>query len=181
MKIVIVSGSNRIGRKSHQVAVWLKGVVEQSDTVDEVVLLDVAAENFPVMAERYGILENPPKGLAYFSEEMASADALIFVTPEYNGGMAGSLKNMIDYFRKEFANKPVGAVTVSSGDFAGANALHQLWFVMLHCGAIVSPAKLMVGNVNQAFDENGNLLSDVLPNRAKKFVESLIWLADKLK
>jgi azobenzene reductase len=106
---------------------------------------------------------------------------LIFVTPEYNGGMAGSLKNMIDYFRKEFANKPVGAVTVSSGDFAGANALHQLWFVMLHCGAIVSPAKLMVGNVNQAFDENGNLLSDVLPNRAKKFVESLIWLADKLK
>jgi NAD(P)H-dependent FMN reductase len=79
--------------------------------------------------------------------------------------MAGSLKNTLDYFRKEFERKPMTAVTVSSGSFGGTNALHQLWFWMLYVGAIVSPTKLLVSHVNEAFDEDGNVVQRTPPTQ----------------
>jgi azobenzene reductase len=179
--LAIISGSNRIGSKSRQIAKWLQKHYSQQTGVAHCHLMDLSAYNFPVMDERLGFLENPHPGLEEFSTTMHQADALIFVTPEYNGGMAGSLKNALDYFRKEFNRKPIGAVTVSSGDFGGVNALHQLWYVMLHCGAIVSPSKLMIGQVNGLLDENGNISDERFIKRADGFLENLIWLTQKIQ
>lgn len=179
-KLAIVSGANRTGNKSGQVAQWLVQRAQNHHKMPQVAFLDVAAFNFPVMDERFGVLENPHAGLADFSAALFDADAIIIVSPEYNGGMAGSLKNALDYFRKEFNRKPVGMVTVSSGDFGGVNALHQLWFVMLHCGAIVSPAKLMVGNVNALLSENGAITQESFIARADKFLVEVLWLTEKI-
>ncbi len=109
-----------------------------------------------------------------------TSQALIIVTPEYNGGMAGSLKNTLDYFRKEFARLPMGAVTVSSGPFGGANALHSLWFWMLYNGGIVSPSKLWVSDVANAFDELGQAVQDRLIRNTHRFVLDMLWLTEKI-
>ena len=132
MKVSIVSGSNRIGRQSLRVANYVKSVFDNHDEIQQSVLLDVHEYDFPVMDERLSHLEVPHPGLQEFSDHIVSSDGLVIVTPEYNGGMAGSLKNTLDYFRPEFKRKPMGAVTVSSGNFGGANALHQLWWWMLY-------------------------------------------------
>lgn len=181
MKIAIISGSNRVVRMSHTVAEYLQTLAQVHPKVSDVTMLDVKHYNFPVMEERHGRLENPPAGLNEFQNHLLDCDALIIVTPEYNGGMAGSLKNTLDYFRKEFERKPMAAVTVSSGSFGGINALHQLWHWMLYVGAIVSPTKLMVSQVNDAFAPDGTTTDERLQRNAQKMLDDLIWLAERLQ
>lgn len=180
MKIAIISGTKRIGRKSHLVATYLQSLLEANADVTETVMLDVADYDFPVMEERYDRHPNPPERLEEFHKHLISADALIIVTPEYNGGMAGSLKNTLDYFRPEFTHMPMLAVTVSSGNFGGLNALHQLWFWMLYVEALVIPNRLQVSNLNDAFDDNGQINDERLERNGKKAVENLIWLTKKI-
>jgi NAD(P)H-dependent FMN reductase len=181
INVAIISGSNRMGAKSREVAIWLQNFLADHEEINNCALLDISSYNFPVMDERFGHLETPHDGLEEFSNALHAADALMIVTPEYNGGMAGSLKNTIDYYRKEFDKKAVGAITVSSGDFAGVNALHQLWYVMLHCGAIVSPSKLLIGNVNSLLNEKGEIHDEKFMKRASIFTSNVLWLAKKLK
>jgi len=181
MKIAIISGTKRIGRKSHLVAVYLQKLAQAHKDVTEVIMLDVADYNFPVMEERFDRHPNPPARLFEFHKHLVAADALIIVTPEYNGGMAGSLKNTLDYFRTEFLHKPMLAVTVSSGNFGGLNALHQLWFWMLYVEAIVVPTRLQVSQVNDAFDDEGNITDERLVRNSQKALENLIWLTKKIK
>lgn len=180
MKISIISGSNRNGRESLKVANYVKHQFEAQPAVTQAVLLDVGAYNFPVMDERLGYLEEPHAGLQEFSDHLMSSQALIIVTPEYNGGMAGSLKNTLDYFRKEFARLPMGAVTVSSGPFGGANALHSLWFWMLYNGGIVSPSKLWVSDVTNAFNEKEEVIQERLIRNTHRFVLDMLWLTEKI-
>ena len=180
MKITIISGSNRIGRQSDKVARYIASMAKTKEDVHETSVLDIHDFNFPVMEERHGRLENPPARLEEFHLAMASADAIIIVTPEYNGGMSGALKNTLDYFRHEYSKKPMAAVTVSGGNFGGVNALHQLWYWMLHVGAIVSPTKLLVSNVASIFDEDGQATDERFIRNAGKSVDELIWLTKKI-
>ena len=180
MKIAIISGTKRIGRKSHLVATYLQNLLADFKEVSETVMLDVADYDFPVLAERYDRHPHPPARLDEFHKHLISSDALIVVSPEYNGGMAGSLKNTLDYFRSEFVHLPMLAVTVSSGNFGGINALHQLWFWMLYVEALVIPNRLQVSHVNEAFDEEGNVVDERLIRNAKKALENLIWLTGKI-
>lgn len=181
MRIAVISGSHRIGRKSHSVAEWVVNEFRQVEGVEHVEMLDVKEYDFPVMEERLIYLNELPEGLQRFSDEIIQADALVIVTPEYNGGIAGSLKNTLDYFRKEFNRKPMGAVTVSSGNFGGVNALHQLWFWMSYVGGIVSPVKFLVSNVNDVFDEEGKVVDERFARNGRKFVDELIWLTSRIK
>lgn len=179
MQIAIISGSNRTGRQSHKVAEYVQHQLDQLPAIQKTVMLDVAAYGFPVMDERLGYLEEPYPGLQEFSDHLSESDGIVIVTPEYNGGMAGSLKNTLDYFRKEFSRKAMGAVTVSSGPFGGVNALHQLWFWMSYNGGVVSPTKLWVSNVEQAFEE-GEVVDERLKRNTHRFVEDLAWLTSKI-
>lgn len=180
MKICVISGSNRIGRKSHLIAENIVVQLKAQEGVSHVELLDVKEYSFPVMDERLSFLDEPHQGLKRFSEHLYSCDGLIVVTPEYNGGMAGSLKNTLDYFRKEFERKPMAAVTVSSGGFGGVNALHQLWFWMSYVGGIVSPTKLLVSQVGEVFDENGGVKMDRYARNSAKMIEDFLWLVGKI-
>lgn len=180
MHVTVISGSNRKGRKSHSIAEYIAHELKKREEVSEVSLLDVQAYNFPILEERRGRVEPDIPGLETFGNTLEQTNAIVIVTPEYNGGMAGSLKNTLDYFRKEFDHKPMTAVTVSSGNFGGINALHQLWFWMQYVGGIVSPQKLLVSQVNEVFDENGSVVDDRFERNSAKTIDDLIWLAKKI-
>jgi azobenzene reductase len=179
MKIVVISGSNRMGSKSRIVAERVMERLLQRPGV-EAVLLDVAHYNFPVLEERWGIHPQPPQGMEEFSTHLSTAGAIVVVTPEYNGGMAGSLKNTLDYFRREFVRKPMAAVTVTSGTMGGVNALHQLWYWMLYVGALASPGKLMVSEVQTALEQPESAPGERLARGIEKCLDDLIWLALKV-
>jgi NAD(P)H-dependent FMN reductase len=129
LRIAIIIGSTRPNRKSEQVARWVQEVASRrKDAKYE--LVDLRDYDLPLFDE-----PNPPSRNQYtklhtkiWSEKIASYDAFIFVTPEYNHGIPAVLKNAIDYLYYEWHDKAAGFV--SYGSAGGARAVEQLRLVM---------------------------------------------------
>ena len=130
MKITLILGSVREGRQSHKVAHELANRLAAQDQVS-VELIDLADINLPMMTERLNKMVNPPENITQFSKSVGSADAIVFVSPEYNGSYSGVLKNATDYLLKEFYRKPIGIATVAGGKFGGLNASHAMQTLVL--------------------------------------------------
>ena len=74
---------------------------------------------------------DPPAQYVRFREQVAAADGVLFVSPEYNRGIPGVLKNAIDvgsrpYGQSVFDKKPAAIVTASPGSIGGFGANHQI-------------------------------------------------------
>lgn len=129
MKIAIILGSTRPNRNGEAVAKWVHELAEKrSDATFE--LVDIKDYDLPLLDEAI-----PPSQGKYskehtkkWSAKIDSFDAYIFVSPEYNHGMPGALKNAIDFLYKEWNNKAAGFV--SYGSAGGARAVEQLRVVM---------------------------------------------------
>lgn len=176
----IILGSTRRGRQSPKPAKYLLAQLQQRREV-ETELLDLGAFNFPVMEERLARRDDPPAGLREFSEKIARADALLIVTPEYNNGYPGVLKNALDYLYAEYRRKPVGICTVSAGAFGGIHCLQQLRQVVLTLGAIPLPVPLPVSRVGQLWADDGTTTDAAFPKFATAFLDELLWYAEALQ
>jgi NAD(P)H-dependent FMN reductase len=171
--IPIILGSARRGRMSPRVAKFLAARLGQQAETE---ILDLAAYDFPIMEERLRMQETPPAGVKEFSEKLQRADALLIVSPEYNNGYPGVLKNALDYFGPaEYKNKPFGIATVSAGGFGGQMCLSQLRLIALGLGGFPIPAAFPVSTVQNSFDEDGNLLEERYEKSAAAFIASLLW------
>ncbi len=129
IKVAIIIGSTRPGRKAEAVAHWVHGIAQKrSDAQFE--LVDLKDYNLPLLDEPV------PPSLGQYSQQhtktwaakIAAFDAYVFVTPEYNHGIPGALKNAIDYLYGEWNNKAAGFV--SYGSALGARAVESLRLVM---------------------------------------------------
>ena len=123
--IPIIAGSTRRDRQSIKVARFVLARLRQRKEV-ETELLDLLEYNFPIMEERLHRRDDPPPRLQEFGDKIGRADSLIIVSPEYNNGYPGVLKNALDYLLPEYERKPVGIVTVSAGGHGGITCLAQL-------------------------------------------------------
>ena len=129
IKVAIVVGSTRPGRKAEAVARWVHGIAtKRSDAEFEVV--DIKDFDLPLLDEAM-----PPAMGQYdqphtkaWAAKVAAFDAYVFVTPEYNHGPSGALKNAIDYLYREWNNKAAGFV--GYGSAGGVRAVEQLRLVM---------------------------------------------------
>ncbi|WNG28364.1 NAD(P)H-dependent oxidoreductase [Cystobacter fuscus] len=129
LKVAIIIGSTRPGRKAEAVARWVHELAKKRDDA-EFELVDIQDFNLPLLDEPV-----PPSMGQYsqphtkaWSAKIDSFDAYVFVTPEYNHSMSGALKNAIDYLYKEWNNKAAGFV--SYGSAGGTRAVEQLRLVM---------------------------------------------------
>src|SRR5687767_6722145 len=125
MKIAILSSSIRINRNSHRVAKYFERFIHENKLAD-VEILDLYEYQFPIFDERLRLMKDPTEEMLEFAEDILTADGIIIVTPEYNGGYPASLKNAIDLLYAEWKRKPIGLVTVSSGAFGGAQVMTSL-------------------------------------------------------
>src|SRR5262245_26711794 len=129
LKIAIIVGSTRPGRKADAVAKWAYEIARQrSDAEFEIV--DIKDFNLPLLDE-----PNSPLFAQYthehtkrWSAKIASFDGYVFVTPEYNHATSGALKNAIDFLYNEWVNKAAGLVAY--GETAGARAVENLRLIM---------------------------------------------------
>ena len=122
----------------------------------------------------------PPEQYARFRQEIAAADGVLFVSPEYNRGIPGVLKNAIDigsrpYGQSVFDRKPAAIVTASPGSIGGFGANHQIRqaCVFLNMPVMQQP-EAYLGRVSEdAFDEAGCLkegpLKELVTNLAHAF------------
>jgi NAD(P)H-dependent FMN reductase len=130
LKIGIVTGSTRPGRNNEAVANWAYRIAKERKDA-QFKLVDIASYNLPLLDEPM-----PPVFAQYsrdhtkaWSDEIASLDGYVFVTPEYNHSTSGALKNAIDYLFKEWNNKAAGFVSYG-GHAGGARAVEHLRLIM---------------------------------------------------
>src|SRR5688572_22837788 len=129
LNVAIIIGSTRPGRKAEDVARWVYGIAaKRSDASFEVV--DIASFDLPLLDEAV-----PPSMGQYaqphtkaWAAKIATFDAFVFVTPEYNHSTSGALKNAIDYLFREWNDKAAGFV--GYGGVGGTRAVEQLRLVM---------------------------------------------------
>jgi NAD(P)H-dependent FMN reductase len=129
LKIAIIIGSTRPGRKAEAVARWvLEHAAPRGDA--EFTLVDVQAFALPLLDEAappsLGKYQHPHTKA--WAAEIARYDGYVFVTPEYNHGIPGALKNAIDFCYREWNNKAAGFVAYGSA--GGVRAVEQLRLVM---------------------------------------------------
>lgn len=129
MRIGIILGSTRPGRVGEAVAKWVHALAQKKGGA-EYELVDIKDFNLPLLDESVppsmGQYEKPHTKA--WAAKIATFDGFVFVTPEYNHGTSGALKNAIDFVYKEWNNK--AAAFVSYGSAGGARAVEQLRLVM---------------------------------------------------
>jgi len=177
--IPIILGSTRRGRQSANVARFVAGRLQRNERI-ETEILDLRDYNFPMMEERLRLRDDAPPGVLEFSGKIVRADAIVIVSPEYNNGYPGVLKNALDYLGPEYKRKPVAIVTVSGGSFGGLNALAQLRLVTLGMGAFPIPVALPFSRVQDLFAEDGALKDPAYEKRADAFIAEVLWFAEAI-
>jgi len=129
LKIGIIIGSTRPGRIGESVAQWAYDIAKQRGDA-EFELVDIRDFNLPLLDESM-----PPSMGQYHQEhtktwaaKIGRLDAFLFVTPEYNHGTSGALKNAIDFLYKEWNNKAAGFI--GYGTAGGTRAVESLRLIM---------------------------------------------------
>jgi NAD(P)H-dependent FMN reductase len=125
LKIAIIIGSTRPGRKAEAIASWVYDIAsKRSDATFEIV--DIKDFNLPLLDEPI-----PPamgqymhQHTKHWAAKIEQFDGFVFVTPEYNHGPSAVLKNAIDFLYREWNNKSVGFV--GYGGSGGARAVEIL-------------------------------------------------------
>jgi NAD(P)H-dependent FMN reductase len=143
IKIAVIVGSTRPGRKAEDVARWVMEIASlRSDAIYE--LVDIQDFNLPLLDEPV------PPSMGQYSKPHTLAwaakideyDGFVFVTPEYNHGISGALKNAIDFLYKEWNNKAAGFV--GYGSAGGARAVEHLRLVMAELQVATVRAQVML-------------------------------------
>ncbi|QEC53890.1 chromate reductase [Anseongella ginsenosidimutans] len=129
---------------------------------------------------------NPPQKIVELKQKVREADAILFVTPEYNYSVPGVLKNAIDwasrpYGDNAFDGKPAAVMGASIGAIATARAQYHLrqMFVFLNMHAVNQP-EVMIANAADKFDEQGNLTDETAKDLMRKLLEQLVKQAKKI-
>jgi NAD(P)H-dependent FMN reductase len=117
------------GAPGPSVARWIYQVAsKRSDAVFEVV--DIKDYDLPLLDEPMipALHQYSKPHTMRWSAKIASFDAFIFVTPEYNHSTSGALKNAIDFLFREWNDKAAGFV--GYGSAGGVRAVEQLRQIM---------------------------------------------------
>lgn len=130
--------------------------------------------------------EPPPKVVA-LKERIRAADALLFVTPEYNYSIPGVLKNAIDWASRPYGEsawdgKPAAIMGASIGAIGTARAQHHLRqiFVFLNIHAMTQP-EVMIGNAQAKFDVGGALTDEPTRERVRELLKNLVSWTERLR
>ena len=149
MKVGIVLGSVRDGRAGEAVANWVaEGAAGREATYE---LIDLKAFDVPLLTTN----THPMRAKKSYDDERVQAwsdaidacDAYIFVTPEYNHGVPGALKNAVDSLGQEWVGKT--AALVGYGSVGGVRAIENWRLVLANFSMTVTRAEL---NLSSFFD-----------------------------
>jgi len=130
---------------------------------------------------------DPPQAVRDFKQRLESFDAVLFVTPEYNRGVPGVLKNAIDvgsrpYGKSSWNAKPGAIVSVSPGAIGGFGANHGIRQSMVFLNVpVMQQPEAYVGNAASLFDDKGALANESTRELMQKFLSTFAqWIERNL-
>ena len=179
MNLLVVIGSTRPGRAGRPIADWF---VDRARRKTTVTVADLAELNLPLLDEPHH-----PRLRRYvhqhtkdWSKIVDAADAVVFVTPEYNHGYPASVKNAIDYLHQEWQHKPVGFVSYG-GVSAGTRSVGQLKQVVSAVKMVAVPENVNIPFHTQFLSDKGLQPNEVMEQAADAMVDELIRVESALR
>ena len=126
----------------------------------------------------------PPADWSEFRARIAVADAVLFVTPEYNRSVPAALKNALDVGsrpagRSVWNGKPGGVVTATTGQLGGFGANHHLRqsLMVLNVPTMQQP-EAYIGGADKLFDAEGRLVVDGTRAFVERYMNAFAeWVA----
>ena len=129
-------------------------------------------------------IEDPvPAPVARLKDAVAAADGLLLATPEYNAGVPGVTKNVVDWLsrppgKSPLKGKPVGLLGASPGVLGTVRAQTHLRAAFAHNGSMVMPTpQVFVGQCGEKFDAEGKLIDDKTRAFLAKYMQALAEFA----
>jgi chromate reductase len=176
MRILAITGSLRAGSYNAALA---RAAMDLAPEGVDVEIFDGLGEIPPYDQDLDEAGGEPPASVARLRERIEEADALLVVTPEYNGSIPGVLKNAIDWASalhrgSSFRNKTIAVAGASTGQFGAAWAQMELRKVLGICGARVIKGELPVAMAHERFDADGNLVDEMVAERLRARLDELV-------
>jgi NAD(P)H-dependent FMN reductase len=186
-KLQIIVGSTREGRSAEPLVPWVVDRAKAHGAFD-VELLDLRQWPLPLFQETMatvGDIANPTYSqplVKKWNQTIASGDAFLLITPEYNHSTSGVLKNAIDnvFLSFGFRHKPMGFVGYSMGIGAGARAVEHLAQIAFELEAHALRDTVLFPYVAQAF-KDGAPTAPATEASLKITLDDLAWWAEVLK
>ena len=179
-KVAVLVGSLRKGSYNRMAAKAL------ADLAPAGLRLEIAEIGQLPLYNQDGDAAPAPEWVA-FREKIKAADAVLFVTAEYNRSVPGVLKNAIDvasrpYGHSAWDGKPGAVVSVSPGALGGFGANHHLRqsCVFLNVPMMQQP-EAYIGSAASLFDKEGNLTNQGTRDFLRKFIEAFASWIEKIR
>jgi len=126
-----------------------------------------------------------PEAWKRMRADIAPADAVLFVTPEYNRSVPGGLKNAIDvgsrpYGQAVWSSKPAAVMSTSMGALGAFGANHHLRQMLTFFDMpVLQQPEAYVGNTGTLFDDAGNLVNEETDQFFRSFIEAFARLIER--
>ena len=192
LRVLCLAGSARSGALS----VLLRDAAGRiaNELGAETSVLDLRALQLPLYDGDHEAAHGVPAGARQLRDTIAAHDALLLVTPEYNGFPTPLVINAFDWLSRlpaaegtlsglaVTANKPVALLSSSPGAAGGLRAMNFLrQYLQMAFGMLVVPRQHAVGHANAAFDEHGALKDEKVGQAVHSVVQALLHVAGALR
>ncbi len=174
MRVLAISGSLR--RASHNTAL-LRAAADLAPSGVSVELYDGLEQLPPYNEDRDDA--DAPAEVVRLRDAIASADAVLFATPEFNGTVPGQLKHAVDWASRPYGQraalwgKPAAVIGASVTDYGAVWAQDHLRKALGIAGARVLDVELPVSKAPERFDEDGVLVDLELGERLQEIIAEL--------
>lgn len=169
MKIAVFVGSLRKDSLNKKLALNLEGLAP-----DEVEFVYINLDQ-PLFNQ--DLEQTLPQSVRDMKQMVDEADGILFVTPEYNRGVPGVLKNAIDWASRpynSFKGKPVGIVGATTGSLGTAVAQSSLRQIVGYLNMhLMGQPEVYFHFAEQKFDENGDAVADS-KNRLQQYINAYV-------
>lgn len=175
--VAVVVGSLRKDSVSRKLARALEALTP------ELKFVEVEIGGLPLFDQ--DLEPTPPAEWIAFRNQIKAADAVLFVTPEYNRSVPGVLKNAIDvgsrpYGSSAWNGKPGAVISNSPGAIGGFGANHHLRQSLVFLNVPLLSQEAYIGNVFSLFGENGELINESTAEFLKAYGQAFKAWIDKI-
>ncbi|MDY0331592.1 MAG: NAD(P)H-dependent oxidoreductase [Thiomonas sp.] len=192
LRLLILPGSARAGAFSGQMAAFAARAAERLGLQTRV--FDLRALALPVYDGDLEAVQGVPDGALALQAALLESDAVLLVTPEYNGFPTPLVINAFDWLSRipateqhpaglaVTANKPVALLSTSPGPLGGLRAMNTLrQYLQMAFAMLVAPQQYALGRAHEAFDEQGELRDARAAQSVQGVLDALAALARALR
>jgi chromate reductase, NAD(P)H dehydrogenase (quinone) len=192
LKVLVIAGSARRGALSVQLA--QAAAVMLRDSGAQATTLDLRALALPIYDGDIEAEQGVPPGAAKLRDALRSHDALLLVTPEYNGFPTPLVINAFDWLSRLkadadmpaalalTASKPVALLSSSPGPLGGLRSMNYMrQYLSMAFAMLVVPQQFALSRAAEAFDEQGGLKDEKSRNAVQGVLAALVKVGGAMK